>query len=148
MKAIGLWKVAILFGVAAVIPSALANESEDSDFDSRGPSATGAVFTLGNSKAGNEVLAFYRGADGHLRRAGTFRTGGRGSSDGLGSQGALVLSSDGELLFEVDAGSNEISSFAVNGTRLRQISHVPSGGERPISLTFREGLLYVLNAGG
>jgi len=94
------------------------------------------------------VLAFHRNADGRLQRAGTFPTGGRGSSDGLGSQGALVLSADGELLFAVDAGSNEISSFAVHGTRLRQVGHLSSGGERPISLTVQNDLLYVLNAGG
>src|SRR5262249_20857016 len=78
MKAIGLCKVAMLLGVVAVVPTALANDSDDSDISGGRRSAEGAVFTLGNSKAGNEVLAFHRGADGRLRRAGAFPTGGRG----------------------------------------------------------------------
>ena len=108
----------------------------------------GAVFTIGNDRRGNEVLAFRRGNDGQLHVAGSFPTGGLGSSDGLGSQGALVLSEDGGLLFAVDAGSNQISSFAVHGTSLRLVGHVSSGGMRPISLTVHDDLLYVLNAGG
>src|SRR5262249_53477208 len=74
--------------------------------------------------------------------------GGLGSGGGLGSQGALVLSEDGSLLFAVDAGSNEISSFAVDGASLRLVGHVSSGGTFPISLTVHDGLPYVLNAGG
>jgi len=108
----------------------------------------GAVFTIGNDNGGNEVLAFRRGNDGRLHFAGAFATGGRGSGGGLGSQGALVLSEDGGLLFAVDAGSNEISSFAVHGTSLRLVGHVSSGGTQPISLTVHDDLLYVLNAGG
>ena len=108
----------------------------------------GAVFTMGNDRGGNEVLAFLRGNDGRLQFAGAFATGGRGSSNGLGSQGALVLSKDGGLLFAVDAGSNQISSFAVHGTTLRLVGHVSSGGTLPISLTVHDDLLYVLNAGG
>ena len=108
----------------------------------------GAVFTIGNDGGGNEVLAFRRGSDGQLQFAGSFATGGRGSGGGLGSQGAMVLSKDGELLFAVDAGSNEISSFAVHGTSPRLVGHVASGGSRPISLTAHDDLLYVLNAGG
>jgi 6-phosphogluconolactonase len=108
----------------------------------------GAVFTIGNDATRNEVLAFRRANDGRLQVADSFPTGGRGSGGGLGSQGALVLSQDGRLLFAVDAGSDEVSSFAVDGTSLRQVGHVSSGGTRPISLTVHDDLLYVLNAGG
>jgi 6-phosphogluconolactonase (cycloisomerase 2 family) len=110
--------------------------------------ARGALFTLTNDASGNEVLAFRRDADGQLSPAGRYPTGGRGSGDGLGSQGSLVLSADGEFLFAVDAGSNEISSFAVRGARLSEVGHVSSGGLRPISLTVHNDLLFVLNAGG
>ncbi len=108
----------------------------------------GAVFTLSNDLAGNEVLVFQRSTRGELQFAGRAPTGGRGSGAGLGSQGAVVLSDDGELLFAVDAGSNEISSFAVDGASLRLVAHLSSGGIRPISLTIHGDLLYVLNAGG
>ena len=124
-------------GALAAFAVAIAAQADD-----------GAVFTIGNDHGGNEVLAFRRGNDGRLQFAGSFATGGRGSGGGLGSQGALALSEDGGLLFAVDAGSNEISSFAVHGTSLRLVGHVSSGGTRPISLSVHDDLLYVLNAGG
>jgi 6-phosphogluconolactonase len=134
MSSTRMWS---LLGALAAIAFAGAAKADD-----------GAVFTIGNDSVSNEVLAFQRGKDGRLQFAGSFATGGRGSGGGLGSQGALVLSEDGGLLFAVDAGSNEISSFAVHGTSLRLAGHVSSGGIRPISLSVHDDLLYVLNAGG
>ena len=150
------------------------NRSDDSRKadDSRG----GAVFAMTNQPTGNVIVAFRRSADGTLTPAGTFPTGGLGSGgppDPLRSQGSLILTerghgaeggdsddgdsddgdSDGrdsrgkELLFAVNAGSNEISVFAVNGARLTLVCKVPSGGIRPTSLTVHRDLLYVLNAG-
>ena len=55
---------------------------------------------------------------------------------------------DGRRLFAVNPGSDSISSFRVRGHRLERIDTDPSGGDRPISLTVDDGLLYVLNAGG
>jgi len=108
----------------------------------------GAVFTLSNSAAGNAVIAFARGADGSLAPAGTFSTAGNGTGGGLGSQGAVTLSDDGRFLFAVNAGSNTVTSFAVDGTTLSRVSTVASGGTLPISLTTNGTVLYVLNAGG
>jgi len=108
-----------------------------------------AVYTLTNQTSGNAVAIFTRAADGTLTAAGTVSTGGTGTGAGLGSQGALALSDEGQLLFAVNAGSNEISAFVVNAeARLSLVGRVPSGGTRPISLTVHEHLLYVLNAGG
>jgi 6-phosphogluconolactonase (cycloisomerase 2 family) len=76
-----------------------------------------------------------------------FSTGGTGTGVGLGSQGALVLGRDDRWLFAVNAGSNEISVFAVRPNRLVLVDKVNSGGVMPISLTVHENLLYVLNAG-
>jgi len=115
---------------------------------SRGGSNVGAVFTESNSAAGNAVLAFSRSADGSLSPAGSFATNGNGTGAGLGSQGAVVLSDDGELLFAVNAASNTITSFAVDGSSLTRVSTVTSGGTMPISLTTHGDILYVLNAGG
>jgi 6-phosphogluconolactonase (cycloisomerase 2 family) len=147
-KVIRSFKVAMLFGIAVSVPSAFAQGGDDLKDACACDQSEGAVFTLSNDPSANAVVAFHRARDGRLQRAGSFATRGRGSSDGLGSQGALVLSPDGELLFAVDAGSNEISSFAVSGAKLSSVSHVASGGERPISLTVHGHLLYVLNAGG
>jgi 6-phosphogluconolactonase len=133
-------------------------------------SRSGAVFAMTNQPTGNAIVAFKRAADGTLTPAGTFPTGGLGSGGGpdpLGSQGSLILSGraagsdDGDsdddsggrdsrgkqLLFAVNAGSNEISVFAVEGARLELVCKVASGGVRPTSLTVHRDLLYVLNAG-
>lgn len=110
--------------------------------------ADGAVYTLSNDAAYNEVLAFRRGDHGELQSAGRFATGGRGSGAGLGSQGAIALSPDGSSLFAVDAGSDEITSFRVTERGLTAVSHASSGGQHPISLTVHDDLLYVLNDGG
>jgi 6-phosphogluconolactonase len=115
---------------------------------SRGGSDVGAVFTLSNSATGNAVIAFSRSAHGSLTPAGSFATLGNGTGGGLGSQGAVALSDDGQFLFAVNAGSNTITSFAVDGASLTRITTVGSGGTLPISLTTHGSVLYVLNAGG
>ena len=115
---------------------------------SQGGSEVGAVYTQSNSAAGNAVIVFGRSTDGSLTPAGSFPTLGNGTGAGLGSQGAVTLSDDGEFLFAVNAASNTITSFAIDGTSLTRVSTVPSGGTLPISITVHENLLYVLNAGG
>jgi 6-phosphogluconolactonase (cycloisomerase 2 family) len=110
--------------------------------------ASGAVYTLSNAAGGNEVLAFTQGKDGTLSPAGAFATGGAGAGAGLGSQGALVMSKDGKWLLAVNAGSNDISVFAVEEDGLELVDVEPSGGVMPISVTIHKNLVYVLNAGG
>lgn len=109
---------------------------------------SGAVYTLTNSAAGNEVAIFNRAADGTLTAAGTVATGGLGTGGGLGSQSALTLSANHKWLLAVNAGSNEISVLAVSPTGLTLVDKVASGGVRPISVTNYKNLVYVLNAGG
>jgi 6-phosphogluconolactonase len=113
----------------------------------RAADSPGAVYTLTNSPLGNQVLAFARAADGTLSPAGSFAAGGAGSGAGLGSQGAVVLSDNGRLLFAVNAGSNSVSSFLVRPGGLTLVDTAPSGGSLPTSVTYAHGLLYVLNAG-
>ncbi|CAG0989611.1 6-phosphogluconolactonase [Anaerolineales bacterium] len=108
----------------------------------------GAVYTMSNAAGGNEILVFKRGANGMLTPAGSVPTGGLGTGAGLGNQGAVVLSRDNQWLYAVNAGSNEISVFAVDPEGLTLVETVPSGGEIPISLTVDRKLLYVLHAGG
>ena len=108
----------------------------------------GAVYTMTNNASGNEVIMFHRTARGHLVPGGTFSTGGLGSGDGLGNQGALALSEGNRWLFVVNAGSDDVSVFRVKRDGLRLVDVQPSGGQRPISVTVDRDLLYVLNAGG
>jgi 6-phosphogluconolactonase (cycloisomerase 2 family) len=107
----------------------------------------GAVFTLSNAATGNSVVAFWRSRNGMLEAAGQYPTGGLGLGASLGSQGALALDESGRFLLAVNAGSNEISSFAVNGTTLKLMSKVPSGGVQPTSVAVRDQVVYALNAG-
>lgn len=110
----------------------------------------GAVYALTNQTA-NSVMVYGRAANGALTLSGTFSTGGAGMGSGpdpLGSQGALVLSRWGRQLFAVNAGSNDVSVFRVEGLGLRLLDREPSGGEMPVSLAVRGSLVYVLNAGG
>jgi 6-phosphogluconolactonase len=107
----------------------------------------GFVFTLSNAAEGNEVVVFARDSDGRLEEAGTWPTAGLGSGDALGSQGAVVLSPDGRHLYAVNAGSNQISAFEVYDDHLALVSIESSGGERPVSITANDALVYVLNAG-
>src|SRR2546427_7872050 len=108
----------------------------------------GAVYTLTNQVAGNAVAVFTRGADGRLTAAGTVATGGAGTGASLGSQSAVSLSNDGRWLFAVNAGSNDVSVFAVSPAGLALASRTASGGTLPISLTVHGSVLYVLNGGG
>jgi 6-phosphogluconolactonase (cycloisomerase 2 family) len=112
-----------------------------------GGSRGDAVYTLSNSPSGNAVLTFERRGDGSLTAAGSTPSGGAGTGGGLGSQGAVIVSSDGRMVFAVNAGSDSISSFAVTRSGLRLVDTAASGGDRPTSITYRKGVLYVLNAG-
>jgi hypothetical protein len=127
--------------LAMLVVAAAANASSSGN-------SPGAVYTLTNSPAGNAVIAFGRGADGTLSPQGTFATGGSGSGSNLGSQGAVTLTGDGRQLLAVNAGSNSVSLFRVRPDGLELEAAVPSGGARPISVTVRDKLVYVLNAGG
>jgi 6-phosphogluconolactonase len=107
-----------------------------------------AVYTQTNSNAGNAVEVLTRGTDGTLTQAGSYPTGGLGTSAGLGSQGAVALSDNGRVLLAVDAGSNDIASFRVERTGLTLVGRVPSRGVFPVSLAIHGHNAYVLNAGG
>jgi len=105
------------------------------------------VYTMSNATSGNTVLAFEQRGN-TLIPAGSFPTQGAGSGGGLGNQGALAISDDGETLFVVNAGSDEVSVFQVHDHGLTLTDKVSSGGARPISVAVHEDWVYVLNAGG
>ncbi|MDA4111742.1 MAG: lactonase family protein, partial [Thaumarchaeota archaeon] len=108
----------------------------------------GAVYIIDNSVSGNNVWVYARASDGSLTSLGSVSTHGLGTGAGLGSQGAVVLTSDGHWLLVVDAGSNEISVFKVQGTTLAFVSKASSHGTDPISLAVHGNLVYVLDAAG
>ena len=108
----------------------------------------GHVYILNNPAGANSISAFNRSADGTLTFVSTTVIGGQGSGSNLGSQGSLILSPDRNWLFAVDAGSNQISVVAVDFLgNLSPVSVSSSGGVHPVSLTYSDNRLYVVNAG-
>ncbi len=112
----------------------------------------GQVYVNDNTAGLNTIAAFDRHADGTLTPlAGSpFAAGGAGTGHGIGSQGALQLSSDGRYLLAVDAGSNQISVLRIKPHgELQPVegSPVGSGGVEPVSIAVHSDLVYVANAG-
>ena len=97
-----------------------------------------AVFVQTNAAAGNEVVAYEQQEDGTLTSPHSYSTGGNGGAlsgavvDRLASQGSLTFDPQHALLFAVNAGSNTVSVFAVDGSHLSLREIVPSGGEFPV----------------
>ena len=58
------------------------------------------------------------------------------------------MDAEAGTLFAVNAGSNTITEFAIDGTKLTREAIVPSGGEFPASIAVSGESLYVLNARG
>lgn len=110
----------------------------------------GAVFVQNDDPAGNTIVAYDRKPDGSLQQAGSYRAGGLGGVlegsvvDHLASQGSLQL--DGGLLYAVNAGSDTITVFAVDGDRLIRRQVLPSFGDFPVSIAVHGNAVYVLNA--
>lgn len=108
----------------------------------------GAVYTMTNRTSGNAILVFNRADNGALAPGGAFATRGRGTGGSLGNQSGVILDPSNRWLFAVNAGSNDVSVFAVKAAGLQFVQKVGSGGVRPVSLALFGNLLYVLNAGG
>ncbi|WP_405951495.1 lactonase family protein [Streptomyces prunicolor] len=113
-----------------------------------------AVFVQGNELKGNTIHVFKRAQDGTLSAAGSYATGGKGGdqvdapTDSLASQGSLVYDDRSGLLLAVNAGSNTVTSFRVEGQKLTDRQVVSSGGDFPASIAVSGRVAYVMNAGG
>lgn len=105
------------------------------------------IYTLSNDATENEVLAFHRVDNDRMQAAGHYATGGVGTGQGLGNQGALALSENKRYLFAVNAGSNDISVFRVKEDELVLIDRANDKGLTPVSVTARHNRVYVVNAG-
>lgn len=106
---------------------------------------TGHVYVLDNPAGPNSISVYNRGADGALSYAHTFAIGGLGTGNPLGSQGSLTLA--GERLFAVDGASDQISVLDIHDGSLTLDGVYSSGGVLPVSVTYGDGRLYVVNNG-
>jgi 6-phosphogluconolactonase (cycloisomerase 2 family) len=116
---------------------------------SQAEQSVGGVFVSTNGLNSNAVVAFARAANGSLTYTGTFATGGTGIggvADPLVSQFAVALTDDEKYLLVVNAGSSDVSSFAVNGGTLSLVDRASSGGVRPVSVAISNGFVYALNS--
>jgi 6-phosphogluconolactonase len=132
-----------VLAMSVVLPARSESQTSKSD--------AGAVFAMTNDADNNEIVTYKRNTDGSLAEGRKFSTGGRGSggvTDPLGSQGSLVLNSDGTILMAVNSGSGEVSVFRVSGSSLLLVGKTPSLGSEPVAVAARGNLVYVLNAGG
>ena len=114
--------------------------------------ASDAVFVQTDNTAGNQVEVYQRAANGALSLVKGYATGGLGGQltgsvvDHLASQGSLTYDAAHGLLYAVNAGSNTVSVFAVDGRRLTLRQVVSSGGTFPVSVAVHGNVVYVLNA--
>jgi 6-phosphogluconolactonase len=106
-----------------------------------------AIYLQTNDAEQNEVIAFRRDADGTLTRLGSWATGGRGTGKPhLASQSSIVVS--GDALLVVNAGSDDVSLFAIGDDGISLVDRVASLGTMPTSIAVRGERVFVLNAGG
>ena len=106
-----------------------------------------SIYVQTNEAGRNRVIAFRRAADGSLEGMESHETGGAG--DGvphLTSQGSVLISGDGRRLLVTNAGSGDVSVFAVSDGRLELLATVPTGAA-PKSVAEHDGLVYVVNTG-
>jgi 6-phosphogluconolactonase len=110
--------------------------------------STGGVYLQTNDAAKNEIVAYDRAADGSLTYVGAYETGGRGTGKPhLPSQSSVLLTGGGRWLLVANAGSDEISLFAIEEDGLKLADTVSSGGSTPSSIAAHGELVYVLNNG-
>ena len=143
------FRLLLMLGLSLAIGTPFTSHAQDSQGSKR-DSGRG-VFVMNNDAYHNAVLTYRRESDGSLTKGANFLTGGRGSggtTDPLGSQGSLTLSSDGSLLFAVNAGSGELSMFRVSGSSLRLLDVAACGGSEPVAVAQHGDLVYLVNAGG
>ncbi|WP_371494956.1 lactonase family protein [Kitasatospora sp. NBC_00374] len=111
-----------------------------------------AVFVQTDNPAGNQIVAYHREDDGRLTQSAVYDTGGLGGvlggsvADHLASQGSLTYDEKHRLLYAVNAGSDTVSVFAVEGEHLHLCQVVASGGRFPVSIAVHQDVVYVLNA--
>lgn len=142
--------------VAFVATPAFAHDGRDhhNHGHDHGQGADHVVFVQNDDPNGNTIAAYDRADDGTLSFAASYPTGGSGGAlassvvDHLASQGSLVYDAEHSLLLAVNAGSNTVSVFSVQGDALQLREIVPTNGQFPVSITVHDDVAYVLNARG
>jgi 6-phosphogluconolactonase (cycloisomerase 2 family) len=148
MNALQKFNILTLVASALILPAVATIVSASDKAPESSRYANSFVYTMTNQTTGNKVVVFDRRSDGTLSKISAFATGGKGTSTPLGNQYGLRLDPAGRCLYAVNAGSNDISSFLIQGRNLKRVTKIASGGFRPVSIAVYQNTLYVANAGG
>ncbi|WP_227247069.1 lactonase family protein [Paraburkholderia caribensis] len=129
--------------------------------DNSKPTTTVAQLFAQTNDTNNAVVHFTRNQDGTLVAKGSVLTGGKGTNgvnyfmgnitapDALTSNNSVIVSPDKSRLFVANAGDNSVTTFAIGATGDLTVQAVsPTGGVRPTSLAFSNGVLYVTHQQG
>ena len=145
-------------GLLALAFAALALGPGASAAGAAGAVEGGAAYSQTNGVPNNAVIVYKRKANGHLRQREVVGTGGSGGlapQPGceppggcpiLDTQGEVIVTPNGRLVFAVNAGSDTITSFRETSKGLKRVDVESSHGDFPNSLTAHRGVLYVLNS--
>jgi 6-phosphogluconolactonase (cycloisomerase 2 family) len=104
------------------------------------------VLVQSNEQTENRILSYRREATGELIPLRATPSGGAGSGEPhLPSQGSVTMAADARHAFVTNAGSGELSVFALEagGPTLAQ---TVATGAAPLSVAEHDGLVYVLNS--
>ncbi len=140
-------------GILGILGAGAAGAAPVAAFTPTNPSPViGYVYLDDNTAGTNTISGFGRHLDGSLTPlvGSPFTAGGAGTGASLASQGAIQLSSDGQFVLAVDAGSNQVSVLRIGfngGLQLVPNGVVSSGGPTPVSVAVHDNLVYVANAG-
>lgn len=109
------------------------------------------VYSETNATA-NSIVHMGAGTDGALTVLNTVSTGGAGTNTGpdpLSSQNSVIATPDRKTLFAVNAGDNSVSAFSIDRRTgdLKLLKNNPTTGDKPVSLAYGDGYLYVLFQG-
>jgi 6-phosphogluconolactonase (cycloisomerase 2 family) len=131
--------------VLSVLASHMPALAQDYGFNQKRNNSAGAVFAMTNATEGNEIVVYSRASNGTISRLNNReKTRGLGIGVDTDTQGPLRRSPDNRFLYAVNPGSDNISVFEVEGTRIRFLQII-AAGDQPVSLTIHGNLLYSLD---
>jgi 6-phosphogluconolactonase (cycloisomerase 2 family) len=153
VRLVGISLAAIALLIPVVADAASKQGQGQGQQGQQGQKAAGGwVVTATNNPSGNKLWVYKRGANGKLTQTGSVSTGGKGIASEppfgfpiVDSSGSINTTPDGKLIFVVNAGSNQVSSFRVTSSGVHRVSVASTHGKLPISLASSGHLLYVVN---
>jgi 6-phosphogluconolactonase (cycloisomerase 2 family) len=140
MKRVLLISICFLLVITTFI-SCRKDEHDDDSFEDK------FLYVLTNNVDSNAVLTYERNnTDGSLTYLSKTFTGGKGTGLPLMSQGPISISNNKKWILAVNAGNNIISAFKITDDGLQLTSTISSNGNKPVSVTCFNNLVYVVNA--